>query len=525
MGLVVAYSVFSPGYEREFIPPLALIAGSVVAGLSWQSLSVSMRSLLIVSVGGLWVVGIMWFQDPITGGWWWRQSTIQEVTAYMHEHTGSGEEVWSANPLPVLLASRQVTANTNAYSIRFAENPDDHWGTFISPREFLDMLTYDPPRYALVDGRMENHFFTPHPFFKEFLDSHYEKVAEFGTRKRRDWIEIWKLKPDTRVVWTFETGAEIESSPVVGSDGTIYTGSEDGYVYAVERTGNKKWAVKTDAPIIRSSPTIDKNGIVYIGSDDGYLYALNRDGVIRWKFKTNGFVRSSPVIGKDGIVYFGSYDKYLYAITPEGKEKWKFMTEGGILSRPRIAKDGSIYISSEDNYVHALSMEGRLKWKVKTEDRVFSSPAIASDGTVYAGSEGGVLYAIKTDGSLAWIFEAEGLVGNREKGFESSPTVGEDGTIYIGSKDYNLYAINPDGSKKWSYKTDWQIESSPTIGKDDTIYVGSEDYRLHAVSSQGKRLWVINTDGQIDSSPTIDERGILYVGSSDGKLYAIRTSS
>jgi len=33
--------------------------------------------------------------------------------------------------------------------------------------------------------------------------------------------------------WRYETGDSVRSSPAIGSDGTIYVGSDDGYVYAI----------------------------------------------------------------------------------------------------------------------------------------------------------------------------------------------------------------------------------------------------------------------------------------------------
>lgn len=39
---------------------------------------------------------------------------------------------------------------------------------------------------------------------------------------------------DGTIKWVFETGGGIESSPAIGVDGTIYIGSHDGYLYAVD---------------------------------------------------------------------------------------------------------------------------------------------------------------------------------------------------------------------------------------------------------------------------------------------------
>jgi outer membrane protein assembly factor BamB len=38
--------------------------------------------------------------------------------------------------------------------------------------------------------------------------------------------------------WKYQTGDRVDSSPKVGSDGTIYVGSVDFYLYAITSTGN-----------------------------------------------------------------------------------------------------------------------------------------------------------------------------------------------------------------------------------------------------------------------------------------------
>ena len=52
-----------------------------------------------------------------------------------------------------------------------------------------------------------------------------------------------KKKPGT-VLWEFETGGDVDSSPAIGSDGTVYVGSYD----------NKLYAIKTDSKGLAKSP-------------------------------------------------------------------------------------------------------------------------------------------------------------------------------------------------------------------------------------------------------------------------------
>src|SRR3569623_2242415 len=79
-------------------------------------------------------------------------------------------------------------------------------------------------------------------------------------------------EPGTKL-WEFSTGGAISSSPAIGSDGTIYIGSNDGFLYALREDGSKKWSFRT-GNWGYSSPAIGQDGTVYVGSNDGFFYAV-----------------------------------------------------------------------------------------------------------------------------------------------------------------------------------------------------------------------------------------------------------
>ena len=280
--------------------------------------------------------------------------------------------------------------------------------------------------------------------------------------------------------WAFETGDQILSSPAIGSDGTIYVGSYDKNLYAINPDGTQKWAFKT-GDLVLSSPAIGLDGTIYVGSYDYNLYAVNPDGTQKWAFDIGERMHSPPAIDADGTVYIGSHDNNLHAVNPDGTQKWQFNTGYWIFSSPTIAADGIIYIGSYDNNLYALHPDGTQKWMFETGDDIYSSQAIGSDGTVYVGSVDDKLYALNPDGTKKWMFKTGGHV-------YSSPAIGSDGTIYIGSYDNNLYAFNADGTKRWMFETGDEIRSSPAIGSDGTIYVASKDNYLYAVYSSSTCL-------------------------------------
>ena len=107
---------------------------------------------------------------------------------------------------------------------------------------------------------------------------------------------------------------------------------------------------------IKPSPSIGADGTVYIGSGDHNLYAVNPGGTLKWKFAAAGVV-GSPAIATDGTVYTVSGDAKLYAVKPDGTQKWVFVTGGGangpIFSRadaPVIGADGTIFVSGRQNF-------------------------------------------------------------------------------------------------------------------------------------------------------------------------------
>ena len=65
-------------------------------------------------------------------------------------------------------------------------------------------------------------------------------------------------------LWEFETEGFVESSPAIGSDGTVYVGSNDKKLYAINgKTGGKLWEFVT-GELVGSSPAIGSDGTVYV---------------------------------------------------------------------------------------------------------------------------------------------------------------------------------------------------------------------------------------------------------------------
>ena len=307
-----------------------------------------------------------------------------------------------------------------------------------------------------------------------------------------------------------------------------------------------KWKVKTDAPVA-SSPVV-ADGTLFIGSNDGNVYALDlATGAQRWKTRTGGRVASSAAVAK-GRVFIESYDSNLYALDAgTGEVRWKFKTEGErrftakhlhgaepaaelmadpfdfYLSSPAI-ENGVVYFGSGDGNVYAVeAASGALKWKFKTGDVVHASPALAA-GTLYIGSWDSYLYALDAGtGREKWRFKTgEDHNIYNQVGIQSAAVVAN-GVVYFGCRDSKLYAVDAStGKERWSFsnKGSWVI-ATPILSAGTLYFSTSDSGMFHAVeAATGKPLYSLKFTWPSFSSPTI-ARDVLYIGSHAGKLLAV----
>ena len=124
------------------------------------------------------------------------------------------------------------------------------------------------------------------------------------------------LTPDSGALqWSFQIDDGITNSPVIGTDGYIYFGDEQGRIYAV-KDGFLKSGFPIELNSSLSTPAFATDGYFYIMNEDLHVFCINSlDGSIRWDTPLpaaaiTSHQRSkredllpSPVIGSDGDIY------------------------------------------------------------------------------------------------------------------------------------------------------------------------------------------------------------------------------
>ncbi|HPZ08075.1 MAG TPA: PQQ-binding-like beta-propeller repeat protein [Candidatus Eremiobacteraeota bacterium] len=312
--------------------------------------------------------------------------------------------------------------------------------------------------------------------------------------------------------WIFETKGKIRSSPVIDY-GTVYIGSYDGNLYAIDiQSGEKKWQNIT-GKAIHSTPLICKDN-VYCGSMDNNLYAFEAiTGKFLWKFNTGSRIISSPVSDKEFIYVTGENGTIFALNISTGNQNWNKKLPCPIQCSPSLEKE-ILYTGGMDGKIYALKTDnGEILWEQTLGGKITGSIVIGEE-FLYGGSWNKYFYCMKKEnGQFLWTFKTGGKI-------LSSPAF--DGkSIYFGCEDKKVYSLNASsGEKNWEIKTKSRVNSSPAVAN-KLIYIGSDVGKIYAFGVDDGRPWEYQTKGPVISSPAIAE-GMLFTGSDDGKLYCFR---
>lgn len=351
---------------------------------------------------------------------------------------------------------------------------------------------------------------------------------------------------DGKRLWAFATKGAVRSSPALAG-GMVFFSSVDGNIYAVDAaTGHERWRYSTGgerrftAPGIHgiqpatemmpdpydvfiSSPAIS-DGTVYVGSGDHFVYALDAaSGVLLWKFRTGNVVHASPAVAR-GTVYIGSWDRYMYALDAKsGTLRWKFVTgddrtiynQVGIPSSAVVA-NGKVYFGCRDSHFYALdATTGKLAWSHDEHGSwVVGSPAVAGDTVYYTTSDEKIFFALDAVTGAprfsvkygSYAFSSPAIAGNR---------------AYFGTFDGRLYDVDASsGTVVARFATDASRQYlAQYLLPDDSLDLRQfyTDPTLDGTIVALNRVYGL---GSIAASPVISG-GVLFIGSTEGTLYAI----
>ena len=273
-----------------------------------------------------------------------------------------------------------------------------------------------------------------------------------------------------KILYSFNTGDEITSTPIECKDSTICI-SSDRTIYSISSSGSKTWAsllqqwTDTAQPMVASSPV---------------AFSLDRKLYFSGGYYLN-----------DSAFFRRRQEGYAYTIEAKtGRPLWVQHLRQSTIYGPAaasIAQRNVLFYTTGDGLVCALAADnGELIWKFTADQQIRSTPAVAScNGKHYL--------LVSTRWGIIWALDCH------------------------------------NGKPLWSYRTGHMCDSSPavaTITKDNKIViVGSYDRCVHGIDLRsGKGLWKFQTGGAVLSSPSIgliQRKPAVFFTSMDNTIYAI----
>lgn len=234
----------------------------------------------------------------------------------------------------------------------------------------------------------------------------------------------------------------------------LYVGAHDRQMHAFDlETGNEMWRTPTFNWILSRAAVEDYT--VYFGSMDGHVYALDAQcGAVKWRYRVGRHLRyaeqvvpgsvvceavcGSPLVS-GGVVYCGADDGFLYALdAATGEERWHLRTNKWIWGRPLLIQ-GVLVVASADGQVYGLEpATGRELWRCATGNANYADVVARRDAVLIASTDGRLYELEARDGSVRWSFDADA-------GLRAAPAVdAENGSIYLGTCGGQLLSIARD---------------------------------------------------------------------------------
>jgi outer membrane protein assembly factor BamB len=335
---------------------------------------------------------------------------------------------------------------------------------------------------------------------------------------------LWQLLPDD------DFDCEINSTPAISDDGTIYVGCVEGHIHALTPNGNERWRFTTnDEGEVISSVVLAPNGSIYAQDRDGFVYRLRAtDGSKQRERYLAEEIVATPAVSNSNKLFINTLGG-LFALDEDLNLLWAIDSIYGV-SSGAIDNQGYIYLGTESGYFYSLDTLGNIRWRHYLGDEIISSPAII----------GGDKIAIPALDGRLWIFNSNGQVlDSLDIGYgeiKSSPVVGADSCIYLTTEEGNLVKLrflNNALIEEWRLETGGYNSSTPLVlrmpqevaeviafkvsfGKKtkqddaDSLYLVRTN-NGEVIASTGLPYLAPSDEG-ILSSPMITPQGILLIG-------------
>jgi outer membrane protein assembly factor BamB len=271
-----------------------------------------------------------------------------------------------------------------------------------------------------------------------------------------------KLGTETPGKWPFKAAkGKYIAAPLEVNDKTIIAANADGYLYALDLTGDLLWTY----PVINSkieakgsfwAQPISDGTTVYAPSMDHFLYAIDLSTHEEvWKLDLKAPLIGQPALD-NGILYIGNLDGDVFAVdtkaglSADERLVWKkeVKVAGGIWSAP-IVHESKLFVGDQKGNINILNTKDGTPFvaSVATGSAIIGSGVLLSNGVVF-GNEKGELILTGFDGSTIWNRTV--TTGSI---YSNLATDGNSIIVIAIKGDHPLIAFDTDGKQSWFFPT------------------------------------------------------------------------
>jgi outer membrane protein assembly factor BamB len=155
-------------------------------------------------------------------------------------------------------------------------------------------------------------------------------------------------------------------------------------------SGREEWKFQTGAKVL-GQPAIDDHSI-YFGSGDGFVYAIDlATKKLRWRSRAGAAIEASIALaGK--MVIAASFDNFVYALTRKrGNRIWKKRLEGRVAAAPIVEGDATLIAPLRSDHAAVLfNLDGRPIgfFRLDQEMEIVAQPVLVGDTLAVATDKG-----------------------------------------------------------------------------------------------------------------------------------------
>jgi outer membrane protein assembly factor BamB len=296
-------------------------------------------------------------------------------------------------------------------------------------------------------------------------------------------------------LWSFEAGQKIRALAVdhasQGVNASVLVGSEDGYAYLLDATGELIWSFRGEGWVLGAGFARFEDGgerLSVVGGEG--IHIVDGEGTAIDHCPCDSPITSLCVAPIDGTaaVLSGHQDGSLQAYSPDRGVFWRGRCPKRVVSLQccDVDLDGEpeVVAASEDKAVYVLGADGEVRDRFQSTHWIISLAVgdVYGDGTprvVIAGFDGDV-HVYGGGKAAALRVRRRGILG-----LEIGRLLPNSSTeqFVVGSSDQQVAIFDPAGRELWRFRTGYGhrvvriLPSEPT----PSLIVGAEDGVVHCV--------------------------------------------